>query len=446
MMFAKAVSRALILALVALPAWAAPQIQTWKTGNGAKVLFVPAPELPMLDAQVVFDAGSARDGDTPGLASLTNALLNQGAGPWSADEVAERLEGVGAQLGTSSLRDMAWVSLRTLTREPAMEVALDTFAAVVARPAFRDEDIERLRRSTLVALSRDEQEPGSVGKKALYRQIYGTHPYAGDPLGTEDSVGALTGADIRGYHQRYYVAANAVVALVGDLSRDQAERVAERLVAGLPTGEAAVPVPPVPQLAQGVTERRDFPSTQTHIYIGQPGMRRLDPDYFPLYVGNHILGGSGMVSLLTEEVREKRGLSYSVYSYFLPMSDLGPFMMGLQTKNSQAAEAQAVLLQTLARFTEQGPTAAELKAAKQNITGGFPLRIASNGKIVQYLASIGFYGLPLDYLDRFNERVEAVTAEQIREAFQRRVHPAQFAVVIVGPQNGNSAAMAQVVD
>jgi zinc protease len=210
--------------------------------------------------------------------------------------------------------------------------------------------------------------------------------------------------------------------------------VSERLTAGLAAGEPAPALPEVPDLPSRVVEELDFPSTQTHVYVGQPGMRRLDPDYFPLYVGNHILGGSGLVSLLMEEVREKRGLSYSVYSYFLPMTERGPFLMGLQTKNDQAAQAREVLMGTVRRFREEGPSEAELAAAKKNITGGFPLRIASNSKIVQYLAVIGFYGLPLDYLDRFSARVSAVTAEQIRDAFGRRVHPARFATVVVGPR------------
>lgn len=446
MTFAKPMLRFLLLALLALPAWATPKIQTWTTSNGARVLFVAAPELPILDVQLTFDAGSARDGDASGLASLTNAMLTQGAGGWSADEIAERLEGVGARMGSESLRDMAWVSVRTLVREPALSVALETLAAVAAQPQFTEEDFERVRRTTLVALRQDEQKPASVGMKALYRQIYGKHPYASDPLGTEETVRALGTEDLRRFHQTYYVGANTVVAMVGDVSREQAERIAERLVSGLPGGQPPAPVPAVADLAAGVTERLAFPSTQTHIYAGQPGMRRIDPDYYPLYVGNHILGGSGLVSLLSEEVREKRGLSYSVYSYFLPMSDLGPFLLGLQTKTSQASEAQQVLMETLTRFASEGPTEDELKAAKQNITGGFPLRIASNAKIVQYLAAIGFYHLPLDYLDRYNERVEAVTAEQIRDAFNRRVHPSRLAVVIVGPENEDGDKVAQVAD
>jgi zinc protease len=174
--------------------------------------------------------------------------------------------------------------------------------------------------------------------------------------------------------------------------------------------------------------------------MGQPGMRRGDPDYFPLYVGNHILGGSGLVSILMDEVRERRGLSYSAYSYFAPMAERGPMIMGLQTKNAQADAARTVMRDTLERFVEQGPTQTELEAAVKNITGGFPLRIASNSKIVQYLALIGFYDLPLDYLDRFTDRVSAVTAEQIRDAYRRRVHPDRLAVVMVGGAGVGDAA------
>ena len=208
--------------------------------------------------------------------------------------------------------------------------------------------------------------------------------------------------------------------------------IAEQLTAALPAGEPVAPLPQVAQLQQAVTERIPFPSTQSHLYLGQPGMRRGDADYFPLYVGNHILGGSGLVSQLSEEVREKRGLSYSVYSYFLPMRQPGIFQLALQTKNEQAGEALKVLRDTLQRFVDKGPSAAELKSAKQNITGGFPLRISSNKKIIEYLAVIGFYSLPLDYLDRFNERVEAVTQEQIRDAFKRRVDPERLVTVQVG--------------
>ncbi len=411
---------------------AGPKIENWHTEKGARVLFVEAPELPMVDIRVVFDAGSARDGDTPGLSSFTNNLLSEGAGDWDAQQIAERLEAVGAELETGSLRDMAWVSARSLTEQNALEVTLETLADIMAEPRFGQQDIERQRQSILAGLLHDEQSPGSVGKKRLYQLVFGEHPYAGDPAGTRASVEAIGREQMAAFHGRYYVARNAVVAIVGAVSRRQAERIAERLTAALPAGERAAALPPVPRLDESRLERIAFPSSQSHLYLGQPGMRRGDPDYFPLYVGNHILGGSGLVSLLSEEVREKRGLSYSVYSYFLPMRQPGIFQLGLQTKNAQAGEALRVMRETLQRFIDQGPTEEELKAAKQNITGGFPLRIASNSKIIQYLAVIGFYDLPLDYLDRFNERVEAVTAEQIADAFRRRIDPQRLVTVQVG--------------
>jgi zinc protease len=411
---------------------AGPSIESWLTPNGAKVLYVHAPEIPMLDVRVVFDAGSARDGDQPGLTSFTNSLLNQGAGPWTAQQIAERMENAGANLSVGSLRDMAWVSLRTLSEQKAMKTALDTMAVVLSKPNFLPQDIERERKSIIASLLRDEQSPSSIGKKLLYRKVFGDHPYATPVEGDRETVKSIQREDLIQAHRRLYVARNAVVSMVGAIDRDQAETIARELMSGLAEGEHVADLPQVKPLDEAVEEKIDFPSAQAHLLIAQPGMKRGDRDYFPLYVGNHILGGSGLVSQLSEEVREKRGLSYSVYSYFLPMREVGLFQLGLQTKNAQVEEARQVVGETLKRFVTEGPSSEELQAAKQNITGGFPLRIASNGKIVEYLSVIGFYGLPLDYLDVFTGKVEAVTTEQIRDAFQRRIHPPRMVTVVVG--------------
>jgi zinc protease len=420
----------LLLATSALQA--GPEIQSWQSASGARVLYVEAPDLPMVDVRVAFDAGSARDGERSGLASLTAGMLSQGAGEWDADTIAARLENVGAQLSASADRDMATVSLRTLTRQPAMDTAVETLATLISAPSFREADLERLRRNRLISLRQDEESPRTVGQKAFYRQVFGSHPYGADPSGTAESVAAMTRDHLVDFHQRYYTSANALVAIVGALDRGQAEALAERITSALPKGERPESLPDVADLDTGTLEQITFPSSQTTVMMGQPGMRRGDPDYFTLYVGNHILGGSGLVSLLMEEIREKRGLSYSTYSYFLPLAQPGPFLMGLQTKNDQADQASEVMLETLRRFISEGPTETELTAAKRNITGGFPLRIASNSDIVGYLSMIGFYGLPLDYLDRFTDRIESVTAEQIKDAFARRLDPDRLAIVVVG--------------
>ena len=421
----------LVLLVASAPLLAGPPVESWRTTGGAKVMFVHAPDLPILDVRVVFDAGSARDGERPGLATLTNALLTEGAGPWSADQLAERLEDLGIEIGNDSLRDMAFVQLRSLTDPDVMSVALDALGKVIAEPRFEAADFERQRQLMLVALSRQKENPGDVASVTFYRALYGEHPYAHDPLGDAAAVQGLTRDAVTAFHSQYYVVRNAVIAIVGDVDRAKAERIAEDLMRGLPEGE---PAPPLPTVADhgGETLRVGFDATQTHVRIGVPGMARLDPDYFALYVGNHILGGNGLVSTLSQEVREKRGLSYSVYSYFLPMRVPGPFLMGAQTRNDRANETLEVMRGTLRQFLLNGPSAGELEAAKRNLTGGFPLRVSSNRKIGEYIAMMGFYDYPLDYLDTFVDRVNAVTAEEILAAFRSRIDPAELVVVTVG--------------
>jgi zinc protease len=410
-------------------------LHSWHTKNGAKVMYVHAPQLPMVDIRVVFNAGSARDGAHPGLASLTNLLLNHGAGKWDTDQIAERFDEVGANYGASAERDMAVVRLRTLTDKKMLEQAMDTFGAVLQAPHFDPAELDRERTRTLVAIKDQKQSPGDVATLAFYKHLYGDHPYASPPTGTQQSVQQITNAEVKDFYKNYYVGKNAVIAIVGDVSRKQAANLAERSVGKLSAGEAAASLPAVAPLKKAEQVDKPFPSAQTHILVGQPGLTRGDKDYFALYVGNHALGGSGFGSRILKEIREKRGLAYSAYSYFLPMQRKGPFIMGLQTKNSQSQEALGLLRKTLARFIKEGPTQKELTHSKKNITGSFPLRIDSNQDMTQYAAMIGFYDLPLDYLDTFNDKVEQVSREQIRDAFQRRLDPDTMLTVLVGPDN-----------
>jgi zinc protease len=409
-----------------------PEIQHWQTGNGARVFFVPAPELPMVDIQVTFNAGSARDGDRAGLAMLTNGMLEEGAGKLDADAIAEQFDRLGASTSFDSLRDMATASLRSLTDEKLLQPAVKTFALLLREPSFPPEALERVRKQMVVGLRHESQSPESLGSRAFYQALYPNHPYATPPSGTMNSVLTLSHSEVESFHRRYYVGHNAVVAIVGALDRAQAEQLAEQVVGTLPAGEAAAPLPPVAALEEAQSLHIEHPSTQTHVLLGQPGMRRGDPDYFALYIGNHILGGSGLVSRISDEVREKRGLSYSAYSAFTPMAAAGPYLLGLQTKTESTGEALSVLRATLAKFIAEGPTEEELIAAKKNLTGGFALNIDSNRDILGYITMIGFYGLPLDYLDTFIARVNAVSVKQIHDAFQRRIHPERMVLVTAG--------------
>jgi len=324
--------------------------------------------------------------------------------------------------------------LRSLTAEPALSTALDALKLVLTKPDFPQAAFERLQKQVLLGLQAENQSPRALSARAFYANVFGEHPYANMPSGQAEVVEQLNVKALKKFYQQYYVARNATVVLVGAIDKTQAKSIAEQLMVDLPEGEMADPLNQVSALTEAKQVEIAHPSQQTHILMGQPGISRDDEDYFPLYVGNHILGGSGLVSQLSNEVREKRGLSYSTYSYFRPMHQQGPYQFGLQTRNDQAQEALEVMQATLKAFIINGPTEAELTAAKQNITGGFALRIDSNSKIADYLAMIGFYGLPLTYLDTFKDKVMAVTAADIKSAYERRVHPDKMVTIMVGGQ------------
>ncbi len=220
--------------------------------------------------------------------------------------------------------------------------------------------------------------------------------------------------------------------MVGKLELSQATKIAEQISSGLAAGKKAPVLTEAEQLTKAKTVSKQFPSSQTHIVMGGIGLKRGDKDYYALYLGNHILGGSGFSSRIVNEIREKRGLAYSSYSYFVPMRVNGPFTVGMQTKNEQTDEALKVLNEVLTKFVTEGPTPEELEHSKLNTAGGFPLRIDSNREIVEYLAMIGFYDLPLDYLGTFVDKINALTIEQIKDAFKRRIDPGKFLTVIVG--------------
>lgn len=420
------------LIIICNTAFAAPVIQSWETKNGARVFYVPATELPIVDLHIVFDAGAARDTDKPGLALLTNALLPEGAGDMNADTIAERFDDLGANFSNSSHRDMSVFKLRSLSNNKQLDPAIKTIATILAAPSFPKNALDRERNRLLIGLQGRKQSPGALADEAFFKALYGSHPYASMPSGNEKSVKSLARDDLIKFYKQYYVAKNAVISIVGDIDRSEAESLANRLTDKLNSGERATALPLVDARDEASTTRINHPSSQTHLLVGQPGIKRGDPDYFSLYVGNHILGGSGLVSRISNEIREKRGLSYSAYSFFSPMRLQGPYQIGLQTRNDKSGEALQVLKNTLKDFVINGPTQNELDAAKKNITGGFALRIASNKKVINYIAMIGFYDLPLNYLDTFNTKVQSITLEQIKEAFKRRIFPEKMVTVIVG--------------
>lgn len=411
---------------------AAPKIEHWVSDKGLKVYYVNVPQLPMMDLRLVFYAGSAYDGDKAGAAMMSNALLSTGAGGLNADQLAEQFESVGAIASNGAARDMGWLTLRTLTLPDEQKTAVDTWLKVIGEPDFPEKDFERVKKQTLLGLQGEKQSPSAIASKAFYKNLYGDHPYASPQNGTEASIQAMTLADLKAFHAKHYVANNAILAIVGNVDRAAAEQLAKQVADQLPAGEKAAAIPEVPPLTAAKTIRIPFPSQQAHVMIGQPGDKRGDKDYFTLYLGNHIMGGGGFTSHLMKQVRDERGLSYSVYSYFSAMQQNGPFLLSLQTKLDQTDEAIKVANDVMADFQKNGPTDEELIEAKKDVNGGFPLNVASNADIIQYLGMIGFYDLPLDYLDTFTGKIDAITQAQIMDAFQRRLQLDNLLTVIVG--------------
>ncbi|MDA8225652.1 MAG: pitrilysin family protein [Betaproteobacteria bacterium] len=413
---------------------AALPIQHWQLDNGAQVYFVENHDLPIIDVSVDFPAGSAYDPvGKEGVASLTRRLLDQGAGGLTDVQIAGQLADVGATLGGHFDADRAGVTLRTLSRPDEAHQALSLMTAVIDKPAFAASVVEREKARVIDALRQSDGEPQVIAAVAFQKAVFAGHPYAHRETGEIATVSPLASTDLQAFYRSHYTAGNAVISLVGDMTRAQADAIAHQLTAGLVPGKGDVPpLPSVPALTDAQVRNIPFPSHQSQIFMGQPGVARGDPDYYALYVGNYVLGGGGFDSRLMNDVRQKRGLAYSVYSYFIPMRVGGVFQIGLQTRADQTGQALQVVRQTVDDFMAQGVTPAELTQAKNSIVGGFPLRIDSNAKLLDYVAMIGFYGLPLDYLDTFPTQVQTVTANQIAEAFRRHLNAGKMVTVVVG--------------
>lgn len=423
----------LVLSLLVFNAHAAVKIQHWQTSSGSEVYFVENHDLPIIDMSVNFPAGSARDTkQTSGVAGVTRYMMTLGADGMNEEVITNKFADIGANLGGDLDDDRAAFKLRTLTSEQT--TALETFNKILHKPDFPEAILMREKTRIIASINESATQPESISDKAFKQALYPNHPYGLDESGEIETITAMKRDDLVKFYNTYYSAKSAVIALIGDMTESQARSIAEAASSGLPQTPAVAKIAEVTLPQSSNLQNINHPASQAHILMGAPGVKRGDTDYFPLYVGNYILGGGGFVSRLTEEVREKRGLVYSVYSYFLPLAELGPFQIGLQTKKEQSNEAMKVVNETLANYVQNGPTEKELKAAKDNLIGGFPMRIDSNGKILDYISVIGFYKLPMTYLDDFNKEIAKVTTRQIKDAFKRRVKPETFATVVVGAE------------
>ncbi len=425
-------------------------IEHWTQPSGAQVYLVQSPAIPMLDIQIDFDGGGRRDPkDRIGLARVTASMVSSGMTEsarspdkkglygMAMDENAlgEAWADLGASFGGSAGSDRMSFSLRSLTYPDLLPKAIQLAARQLGAPAFPLVVWQRERETTKASLKEAQTRPATVAARSFSEAVYGQHPYGYDV--TPESLDRITVADMRSAYQRYVTPCRAKVVLVGAVGRAQADELVTQLFADLPPASASgcPSLPPVSEVASLQKPQEidiPFDSAQAHVLIGQPGFKRDDPDFLTLLVGNQILGGGGFVSRLNQEVRQKRGLSYSVYSAFSPGMHAGAFTVGLQTRPDQAAQAVEVCRDVVAKFVADGPTESELQAAKDNLIGGFALRIDSNRKLLDNVANIAWNNLALDYLDGWTDRVAKITVADIKAAFARKLQPANMVTVVVG--------------
>ena len=434
---------ALSLLLIASSVHAGLNIQHWTLENGARVYFVETHAIPVFDVSVDFDAGARRDpAAKSGIAALTNGMLARGIraatlpdgtteSGMTESEISDALADVAAQRGGGPGTDRSGMSIRTLSSSSERDQSIRVLARLLAHPSIPDEFFRRDKARTISSLKEGLTKPESIADKAFWRLAYNGHPYGNET--TVDSVESITRDDLLQFHQTHYVANRAVIAMIGNVTREQANAMAIELTRRLPQGSPLPELPAVPS-STAIEQRFPHPASQSHLLLGMPALARGDNDFFAITVGNYILGGGGFVSRIYRQVREQRGLAYSSYSHFNPMTQPGPYIAGLQTRKDQTDEALKVVRETIATFLRDGPTEAELKAAKDNLIGGFALRIDNNRKILDSLSMIGYHQLPLDYLDTWTAQVSRVTVADIRSAFARKLSLDRMITVVVGAE------------
>ncbi|MEX2128396.1 MAG: pitrilysin family protein [Xanthobacteraceae bacterium] len=409
----------------------AAKIERIVTPGGIEIWHVRDNMLPMISLEFGFVGGASQDpADKPGVANLVASLLDEGAGDLDARAFQERLEERAINISFSAQRDSLRGSLKTLVDH--RDQAFDLLRLAVNAPRFDSSEVERVRAGVLAGLRRRTTNPGDIAGDRWFARAFPNHPYGRPVQGTLETVARIGIDDLRAFHRNTIARSNLKVATIGAIDAQEIAAFVDRVFTALPQEPQLVSVPEVVPQGGGEQEIVDLDVPQTVIAFGGIGLKRSDPDFIPAYVLNHILGGGSFSSRLYREVREKRGLAYSVYSYLAPYDRAGLFMGGVSTRNDRAAESLAIILDQIKKIAEAGPTAEELAKAKSYLIGSFPLRFDTSGKIAGQLLEIQLENLGIDYIDRRNGLIEAVTADDVRRAAARFLANARLLVTLVG--------------
>ena len=422
------------LLLLALPSAHALDIQRWRTAEGTTVLLVERHENPIVDISVQFPAaGSIADPQGKnGLADFAAGLLTTGTKKHDEENFNKRINDLAAQLESDNDRESSSLILRSLSRPATLRQAGELMQQALSQPRYDAEVFRRTRQQAELALRQNESQPGYIAMRESVKLDYPQHPYSAAAYTSVQSLQAVSLDDVKTFHRNQYAKEGAVVALVGDLNRQQADRLVGNLLKGLPEkAQTAAKVPPVNEQAG---RRADIPfaSEQAQVVMSMPLISRNDPDYYALVAGNYILGGGGFDSRLMKTLRDEHGYVYGVSSNLMPQREKGRFVIQFATQKSQAPKALEAAESVLRRFIAEGPTEAELQQAKDNIIGSFPLRFDTNQKLLGYLGMIGLYDLPSDWMEQYPKKIEALTVDDVKKAWQRRVKPENLNTVVVG--------------
>ena len=416
-------------------ATAATQIIEIRTPAGFTVWMVREPSLPIIALNLTFRGGSKLDpAGKEGLARMVSATLDEGAGDLDSLAFQTRLEELAISLSFDARKDTLGATLKTLTHN--REAAFDMLALALTAPRFDQEPVERIRRQLLADLKRRSQDPDYIATRAWFAKAFPDHSYGRSSRGYSESLAAITLADLRGFVRSRFAKDNVVIGVVGDVDEQEIARLVDRALGGLSDTakpwvlpEAVLPTP-----GSLMVIKRDIP--QSVVIFGMRGPKRDSKDWYTAYVMNYVLGGGGFTSRLYQEVREKRGLAYSVYSYLNPYRHTGLVLGGLGSANARVAESVGLVKTEIARMAERGISDKELADAKTFLNGSFPLRLDTNSKIAGVMGAMQLQGLGIDYIEKRAELISAVTVEDIREVARRYMHEDDLIIVVVGNPEG----------
>ncbi|HLT76707.1 MAG TPA: pitrilysin family protein [Ferrovibrio sp.] len=423
------------VSLVAGPAAAGPKIEKIRTPGGIEVWFVREPAIPIIALQAAWRGGSASDPvGKEGLAALTTDLLTEGAGDLNADEFQDAMREKAISLSFGADRDYITLGLRTLSEHS--ERAFDLLRLAMTAPRFDEEPVARLRARALVSYQRGRTNPNVLAGERFADRAFPGHPYGLRSAPTPESLEKITTADFAAFTKQALARDNLLIGAVGDIEPDYLAQLVDDSFGRLPD-KATLPLPaPATLQTPAAPEIIQFPNPQSVVLFGAPGLLRDDPDWYAATVLNNALGGGSMSSRLFEEVREKRGLVYSIGTQLTPYKAAGLFSGSLATSNAQVGAALQLVRDEFARIVRDGLTPEELAASKAYLTGSFPLRLSSNAAIAGMLVAMQISGLGTDYIEQYPKLINAVTAEDVRRVAQRLLDRENLLVVVVGQPVG----------